>query len=576
MVKRALLVGCNYIGRPFRLYGCANDVHAMKCLLIEQFGFPPENITILLDCDPSYEYPTGAKIKEELRNMCDGAVAGDILVFHFSGHGTQIPSDDSWLVEIDGKDSALVPADINLIVDDDLRLIVSLCHPGVRFTMTADCCNSGGLLDGIEVPIKGEKEYDDDNTLIRSLKRAASAPQTSPKEPWQPGKTGNPVKPRHRDLTISDGAVTVSVASLSAGGRDPEGTGTAGIIFAAIAPPKEDVAAPPVGGQKGSAPVAKESRIASSQGAEMSGQRTSTAAKDEHQVLPPVVDDAKSNAPSTATAISVSAPDSAATLESEQWVLVDKAMTGPEAGAGKDSVQRTGAAKKGTSRVTTRPSAVITAEALTKEMENIMLAEADDDDDGLHVIPRFLGLTSLLNGLSETLGHIVDAAKIRPALEELFGSNASHMVHKYKEDVQKIATSPKLSLSTSAGKMAQPAVQQKPPESTTTTTTVCQRDQGPASKVDEPELETPKSLGVLITGCQRFEKSADACPSGVLSEAFGALTHAIVKIHKENPNEHFTNRRLVYEVRDRLEHMRYSQNPCLECSEVDADLPFIC
>jgi hypothetical protein len=37
-------------------------------------------------------------------------------------------------------------------------MIVSRCHPGVKFTMIADCCHSGGMLDGTEVVISGDKE----------------------------------------------------------------------------------------------------------------------------------------------------------------------------------------------------------------------------------------------------------------------------------------------------------------------------------------------------------------------------------------------------------------------------------
>ena len=36
--------------------------------------------------------------------------------------------------------------------------------------------------------------------------------------------------------------------------------------------------------------------------------------------------------------------------------------------------------------------------------------------------------------------------------------------------------------------------------------------------------------GVLITGCQSNETSADACPSGDPSKAFGALTNALTTI----------------------------------------------
>jgi hypothetical protein len=63
MAKRALLCGCNYPGSAHALNGCVNDVHAMHTMLTTHFGFSPENITKLIDTDPSSEQPTGANIK---------------------------------------------------------------------------------------------------------------------------------------------------------------------------------------------------------------------------------------------------------------------------------------------------------------------------------------------------------------------------------------------------------------------------------------------------------------------------------------------------------------------------------
>lgn len=155
MVKRALLVGCNYPGSKHKLNGCVNDVRAMHSMLTDHFGF--DDFTILIDTDPSSEQPTGANIKKRLRELVEASQPGDCLFVHYSGHGTQVPSDAE---EADRKDEALAPTDMNCITDDDLRVILSKLPDGVKFTMVADCCHSGTLLDQPEVQISGPKSDD--------------------------------------------------------------------------------------------------------------------------------------------------------------------------------------------------------------------------------------------------------------------------------------------------------------------------------------------------------------------------------------------------------------------------------
>ena len=62
--------------------------------------------------------------------------------------------------------------------------------------------------------------------------------------------------------------------------------------------------------------------------------------------------------------------------------------------------------------------------------------------------------------------------------------------------------------------------------------------------------------GVLITGCQSNETSADACPSGDPNKAFGALTNALTTtidhVKKRNPKAAGNNKFIVTEVRTPL------------------------
>ena len=59
--------------------------------------------------------------------------------------------------EEDKKDEAIVPTDLNIITDDDLRAIFEKIPEGVKFTMVSDCCHSGSMLDHPEQQISGDK-----------------------------------------------------------------------------------------------------------------------------------------------------------------------------------------------------------------------------------------------------------------------------------------------------------------------------------------------------------------------------------------------------------------------------------
>jgi metacaspase-1 len=77
-------------GTSATLRGCINDVKAMQSLLTECFGFDPKNITILVDDGSTKVTPTGANIKHALKTLVSQTGPNDTLVFHFSGHGTQV------------------------------------------------------------------------------------------------------------------------------------------------------------------------------------------------------------------------------------------------------------------------------------------------------------------------------------------------------------------------------------------------------------------------------------------------------------------------------------------------------
>ncbi|KAH6794501.1 metacaspase 9 [Perilla frutescens var. hirtella] len=141
--KLALLVGCNYPNTPHELHGCHNDVLAMHEVLISRFGFNPNHLELLIDKPGSPTAPTGANIKKALNSMVDRAEEGDILFFHYSGHGTLIKPHNSYKKE----EEAIVPCDFNLITSMDFRQLVNRVPKGATFTILSDSCHSGGLID---------------------------------------------------------------------------------------------------------------------------------------------------------------------------------------------------------------------------------------------------------------------------------------------------------------------------------------------------------------------------------------------------------------------------------------------
>lgn len=85
--------------------------------------------------------------------------------------------------------------------------------------------------------------------------------------------------------------------------------------------------------------------------------------------------------------------------------------------------------------------------------------------------------------------------------------------------------------------------------------------------------------GALITGCQAHETSADACPGGDPTKAYGAMTNAltttVAQFKAKHPNGNLSYAQLVNEVRKMLLKANFSQNPCLECGDETVSKGFI-
>jgi hypothetical protein len=142
MKKRALIVGINYAGSGNDLKGCINDAHNMEALLKSK-GFT--EIKMLLE-----QQATTAGMIAGMEWLVKDTEPGDVIVFHYSGHGSQLPSK----TEPDGYEEILCPYDLDwmtkVITDDTLRNIFNRPVRGVNTTVILDCCHSGTALDQSE------------------------------------------------------------------------------------------------------------------------------------------------------------------------------------------------------------------------------------------------------------------------------------------------------------------------------------------------------------------------------------------------------------------------------------------
>ena len=176
--KRALLVGVSdYCRDPLRDRCTAGakfwwDLHAERDVLDirealrEKFGFADTEIKIL----KTRAETTHANIVRTFRTfLVAGTRPGDIVFFHFSGHGSQVPDDRSHGPnlkvgdEFDGLDETLVPSDYvaqddksNDIRDDEIEALLAQLS-GRHVVMTVDSCFSGTITRGGDSLMRGLK-----------------------------------------------------------------------------------------------------------------------------------------------------------------------------------------------------------------------------------------------------------------------------------------------------------------------------------------------------------------------------------------------------------------------------------
>ncbi|MQL84688.1 hypothetical protein Taro_017195 [Colocasia esculenta] len=220
-------------------------------------------------------------------------------------------------------------------------------------------------------------------------------------------------------------------------------------------------------------------------------------------------------------------------------------------------------------------------------------ADEDDDPDSREIAEdygghgrvrnRSLPLSTLIEILKQKTGKDdIDVGKLRPTLFDIFGEDASPKVKKFmKVLLDKLqhggGEGSGGGLMGLVGSLAQEFLKQKLDEN----------DDGYAKPAAETHVSSAEEAyagstkrglpdnGILISGCQTDQTSADASPPGNAGDAYGALSNAIQAILAE-ADEPITNRELVLKARQALSRQGFTQRPGLYCSDHHADAPFVC
>ncbi|MCL1489765.1 MAG: caspase family protein [Pseudanabaena sp. Salubria-1] len=148
--KLALLVGINKypISSYADLKGCTTDVELQKALLVNRFGFNPNDVLTLTN--DTNDKPTRQNILTAFeKHLIKQAKPDDVVVFHFSGHGDRVTDPDP----IRGANGATIDLNTSFVTYDPLEssgimgrslfLLLSALKTD-NVTAVLDSCYSGG------------------------------------------------------------------------------------------------------------------------------------------------------------------------------------------------------------------------------------------------------------------------------------------------------------------------------------------------------------------------------------------------------------------------------------------------
>jgi hypothetical protein len=143
--KRAVIVGVNdYSVQGYNsLRFCVADAAAMYHMLVDAFGFAPQDIFYLTD-----GAATSTRIRHALRYCETQSEPGDVICFYYSGHGARVPHP----VVPTQMFETIIPFSGQHISDHEIHSLADSLDPSVaNFTIILDSCHSGGMHDESEI-----------------------------------------------------------------------------------------------------------------------------------------------------------------------------------------------------------------------------------------------------------------------------------------------------------------------------------------------------------------------------------------------------------------------------------------
>ena len=165
-LRKALLLGLNYVGTSAELQGCHHDANNLAAWLTQTLHWDPDDLLLMTDATPIT--PTRQAMVRALRDLAlwSHRHPGSQVFISYSGHGSQVA--DTGGDERDRQDEVLVPLDwqtAGLISDDEFGRLLRQFHASTDVVVLVDACHSGSIGDLPYHVIAGNEFVIENDTL---------------------------------------------------------------------------------------------------------------------------------------------------------------------------------------------------------------------------------------------------------------------------------------------------------------------------------------------------------------------------------------------------------------------------